>query len=303
MCLQCGIGFLDDGKCQALAANADDGLKMVGLCAKFLTLRWAEFNGGHVPIISAVKTKTKSKKVNKAWLHDHVTDPYVKLAQKEGYRARAAYKLKEIDEILHLIKPGQLVVDLGATPGAWSQYVRRKFAGAGAAPGALEGTIIAVDILPFEPIEGVHFIQGDFRESGVLGELESLVGGRAVDVVISDMAPNLSGIASTDAARIQHLVELAVDFGQNHLKPQGSLVAKVFHGSGHSQLVDLFKKTFRVVKIMKPKASRDRSAETFLIGLGLKTGGVTTDKRREEVPGDRQIHLGNTKAEQGGSNT
>ena len=220
-----------------------------------------------------MKTRTQSKKVNKAWLHGHVTDPYVKLAQKEGYRARAAYKLKEIDETLHLIRPGQLVVDLGATPGAWSQYVRRKFASGGAAPGALQGTIIALDILPFEPIEGVSFIQGDFREDAVLAELEALVGGRPVDVVVSDMAPNLSGIESTDAARIQHLVELAVDFAQNHLKPSGALVAKVFHGSGHSQLVELFRSTFRVVKTLKPKASRDRSAETFLVGIGLKTGG------------------------------
>lgn len=218
-----------------------------------------------------MKTNTKSKKVNKAWLHGHVTDPYVKLAQKEGYRARAAYKLKEIDETLHLIKPGQLVVDLGATPGAWSQYVRRKFTAAGgAAPGALDGTIIALDILPFEPIEGVTFIQGDFREEAVLAELDQLVAGRPVDVVISDMAPNLSGIASTDAARIQHLVELAVDFAQSHLKPQGALVAKVFHGGGHAELTELFKQTFRVVKAVKPKASRDRSAETFLVGMGLK---------------------------------
>ncbi len=225
-----------------------------------------------------MKTNTKSKKVNKAWLHGHVSDPYVKLAQKEGYRARAAYKLKEIDETLHLIKPGQLVVDLGATPGAWSQYLRRKFAVGGAAPGLLNGTIIALDILPFEPIEGVHFIQGDFREDAVLAELEALVAGRPVDVVVSDMAPNLSGIESTDGARIQHLVELAVDFAQSHLRPQGALVAKIFHGSGHSELVDLFKKTFRVVKALKPKASRDRSAETFLVGMGLKTGGVVADK-------------------------
>ncbi|MBL0731100.1 RlmE family RNA methyltransferase [Piscinibacter sp. HJYY11] len=225
-----------------------------------------------------MKTNTKSKKVNKAWLHDHVTDPYVALAQKEGYRARAAYKLKEIDETLHLIKPGQLVVDLGATPGAWSQYVRRKFAAGGAAPGLLHGTIIALDILDFEPIEGVHFIQGDFREASVLSQLEALVGDRPVDVVLSDMAPNLSGIASTDSARIQHLVELAVDFAQNHLKPHGALVAKVFHGGGYNELVALFKKTFRVTKTLKPKASRDRSAETFLVGIGLKAGGVAADR-------------------------
>ncbi len=221
--------------------------------------------------------KKGSKKVNRAWLHDHLTDPYVKLAQKEGFRARAAYKLKEIDETLHLIKPGQLVVDLGATPGAWSQYLRRKFAprelgAGGAAVGELNGTIIALDILDFEPIEGVHFIQGDFREESVLRELEAIVAGRPVDVVVSDMAPNLSGIESSDSARIAHLVELAVEFAQRHLKPDGALVCKVFHGSGYSQLAKLFKDSFRVVKPIKPKASRDKSAETFLVGIGLKPG-------------------------------
>ena len=224
-----------------------------------------------------MKTQTKSKKVNKAWLHDHVNDTYVKLAQKEGYRARAAYKLKEIDEELHLLRPGQVVVDLGAVPGAWSQYVRRKFApkGAGvggAAVGALNGTIIALDMLPFEPIEGVVFMQGDFREEAVLAQLETLLAGRAVDVVVSDMAPNLSGIESSDAARMEHLVELAVEFAQKHLTPQGALVCKVFHGAGYSQLATLFKTTFRVVKPIKPKASRDKSAETFLVGIGLKPG-------------------------------
>jgi 23S rRNA (uridine2552-2'-O)-methyltransferase len=222
-----------------------------------------------------MKTQTKSKKVNKAWLHDHINDPYVKQAQREGYRARAAYKLKEIDEALHLLKPGQLVVDLGAAPGAWSQYVRRKFAPkeagvGGAAAGALNGVIIALDVLDFEPIEGVTFIQGDFREASALAQLEALVGGRAVDVVISDMAHNLSGIESSDSARMSHLVELAVEFAQNHLTPQGSLVCKVFHGSGYSQLAKLFKTSFRVVKPIKPKASRDKSAETFLVGIGLK---------------------------------
>ncbi|MFT3665384.1 RlmE family RNA methyltransferase [Piscinibacter sp.] len=213
--------------------------------------------------------KKGGKKVNRAWLHDHLTDPYVKLAQKEGYRARAAYKLKEIDETLHLVKPGQLVVDLGATPGAWSQYLRRRFAPKEGGV-ALNGTIIALDILDFEPIEGVSFLQGDFREEAVLARLEAALAGRPVDVVVSDMAPNLSGIESSDAARIAHLVELAVEFAQAHLRPEGALVCKVFHGSGYSQLVKLFKERFRVVKPIKPKASRDKSAETFLVGIGLK---------------------------------
>lgn len=217
-----------------------------------------------------MKVKTKSKKVNKSWLNDHVNDPYVKLAQKEGFRARAAYKLKEIDESLGLIKPGMLVVDLGSTPGAWSQYVRRKLAPQGAAAGVLDGQILALDILPMEPVEGVTFVQGDFREPGPAAELQRLLAGRKADVVVSDMAPNLSGIPSSDAARIAHLVELAVDFARAHLQSDGALVCKVFHGSGYSQLAKLFKEQFRVVKPIKPKASRDKSSETFLVGLGLK---------------------------------
>jgi 23S rRNA (uridine2552-2'-O)-methyltransferase len=217
-----------------------------------------------------MKVNTKSKKVNKAWLNDHVNDPYVKLAQREGYRARAAYKLKEIDEALGLFRPGQVVVDLGAVPGAWSQYLRRRFAPKGAAVDQLDGTIIALDLLAFEPIEGVQFIQGDFRDDAVVDRLVAALGGRPVDVVLSDMAPNLSGIESADAARIADLVELAVDFSARHLRPEGALVAKLFHGSGYSQLVELFKKTFRVVKPIKPKASRDRSSETFIVGMGLK---------------------------------
>ena len=223
--------------------------------------------------------KPKTKKLNKAWLHDHLNDPYVKLANREGYRARAAYKLKEIDETLGLIKPGQLVVDLGSTPGAWSQYVRRRMAPAGAASGELAGTIIALDILPMEPIEGVTFLQGDFREDEVLARLATAMDGRLADLVVSDMAPNLSGIHSADAARVAHLIELAIDFAQHHLKPEGALVAKLFHGSGYDDLVKLFKANFRIVKPFKPKASRDKSAETFLVGIGLKAPASGVDNR------------------------
>jgi 23S rRNA (uridine2552-2'-O)-methyltransferase len=217
-----------------------------------------------------MKVKTKSKKVNKSWLNDHVNDTYVKLAQREGFRARAAYKLKEIDESLGLIKPGHLVVDLGSTPGAWSQYVRRRLSPQGAASGTLNGTIIALDLLPMDPIEGVQFLQGDFREGEVLDQLEALMAGRKADVVVSDMAPNLSGIASADAARITHLVELAVEFSKVHMKPQGALVVKLFHGGSYTPLVKLFKETFKLVKPIKPKASRDKSSETFLVGIELK---------------------------------
>jgi 23S rRNA (uridine2552-2'-O)-methyltransferase len=230
-----------------------------------------------------MKIKTKSKKVNKAWLADHMADPYVKLAQREGYRARAAYKLKEIDEALGLVEPGQVVVDLGAAPGAWSQYLRRRFApkdagSGGAAVGELRGVILALDVLPMEPIEGVQFVQGDFREPEVAEAMSQALAGRPVDLVVSDMAPNLSGIASADSARIAHLVELAVDFAIRHLRPEGALVAKVFHGSGYSQLVELFKRRFRTVKPIKPKASRDRSSETFLVGIGLKKAASAAEE-------------------------
>jgi len=222
-----------------------------------------------------MKGRSKSGKVDRAWLNDHVNDPYVKLARQEGYRARAAYKLKEIDETLRLIRPGQVVVDLGSTPGAWSQYVRRRFApkaagSGGAAVGELDGTIVALDLLPMEPIEGVHFIEGDFRDEITAVALTTSLQGRAVDVVLSDMAPNLSGVAVTDGARMADLVELAIHFAVEHLKNDGTLVTKVFHGSGYSQLVERFKQSFRVVKAIKPKASRDKSAETFLVGIGVK---------------------------------
>ncbi len=254
-----------------------------------------------------MKVQTKSKKVNKAWLHDHINDPYVKMAAKDGYRARAAYKLKEIDEALKLLKPGQVIVDLGSAPGAWSQYARRKLApkdeskgkGGGAAVGELNGVIIALDILPMAPIEAVQFIQGDFSTDEVLQQLISKVEQstqipqgpeadiaskirdiRVVDVVISDMAPNLSGVASSDSARVAELVELALNFACITLKPEGALVVKLFHGSGYSQLVELFKKTFKVVKPIKPKASRDKSSETFLVGMELKPSAMQNSLTR-----------------------
>ena len=205
-------------------------------------------------------------KFNKQWLQDHLKDPYVKMAQKEGYRARAAYKLKEMDEAEKLIRPGMLVVDLGSAPGSWSQYLRNKLLD----KGELRGRIIAMDILPMEAVPDVIFLQGDFREDEVLRQLDALVGEDKVDLVVSDMAPNLSGIESADMARIAHVCELALEFAQTHLKPEGALLVKAFHGSGYSQIVESFKRVFRVVKPLKPKASRDKSSETFLLGRVLK---------------------------------
>ena len=205
---------------------------------------------------------------SQAWMHAHLNDPYVKQAQQRGYRSRAAFKLIEIDEQDHLIRRGMNVVDLGSAPGSWSQVLREKLAGP---EGAVDGRIIAIDILPMEPVAGVEFLQGDFREDSVLAELEALVGeGRTLDLVVSDMAPNLSGVGAADAARMGHLAELALVFAQRHLKPQGALLIKCFHGSGYSQIVEAFKQVFVTVAPRKPKASRGKSAETYLLGRTLK---------------------------------
>ncbi|MGV8891512.1 MAG: RlmE family RNA methyltransferase [Burkholderiaceae bacterium] len=207
-------------------------------------------------------------KLNKNWLHDHINDPYVRLAQKEGYRARAAYKLKEIDEDEKLVKRGQVIVDLGSTPGSWSQYVRNKLSGQDG--GGIHGTIIGLDLLPMEPIADVHFILGDFREDVPLLALENLLAGRKVDLVLSDMAPNLSGIAVTDAARVEYLIDLAIDFSKVHMKPSGCLLVKCFNGMGFNDILAKLKLEFKVVVQKKPKASRDKSSEIFLLGKILK---------------------------------
>jgi 23S rRNA (uridine2552-2'-O)-methyltransferase len=206
-------------------------------------------------------------RLNKAWLAQHLNDPYVKLAQKHQYRSRAAFKLIEIDQQDALIRPGITVVDLGSAPGAWTQVLRERLAAPG---GGLNGRILALDLLPMEPVAGVEFIQGDFREPEVLETLRQSLGGRPVDLVVSDMAPNLSGVAAADSARMSDLVELAVEFAVHHLKPDGALLVKCFHGSGYSQLVQLFKRHFVRVFARKPKASRAESAETYLLGRGLK---------------------------------
>jgi 23S rRNA (uridine2552-2'-O)-methyltransferase len=210
-------------------------------------------------------------KVNKNWLHGHINDPYVKLAQKEGFRARAAFKLQEIDEEEKLIRPGQVIVDLGCTPGSWAQDARRKLAGKEG--GGIHGTIIGLDMLPMEPVADVHFILGDFREQSVLDELEVAVSGRKLDLVLSDMAPNLTGIGATDAARVEDIIDLALDFACAHLKPSGCLLVKCFNGSGYSQIVEKFRQTFKTVSSKKPKASRDKSSEIFLLGRGLRNPG------------------------------
>lgn len=195
---------------------------------------------------------------SRAWKTRQENDPYVRRAREEGFRARAAYKLKELAEKDELFKQAKVVVDLGAAPGSWSQLARKLL--------PAEVLIVALDILPMEPLAGVEFIQGDFREDEVLAELEARLGERRVDLVMSDMAPNLSGIGPADQARSVHLAELALDFAQTWLAPKGRCVVKVFQGAGFDELLTRFRQLFTNVKVRKPAASRSESREVYLVG-------------------------------------
>jgi len=202
----------------------------------------------------------KPTKTSKQWMREHINDPFVQMAQKDGYRSRAAYKLLEIDERDQLIKPGMVVVDLGAAPGGWSQVVGNKLKG--------NGKIIALDLLPFQPLPYVDFIQGDFREDDVLAKLEEKLNGQEIGLVISDMAPNISGVGLADQARAMYLAELALDFATAHLKSDGAFLVKVFQGVGFEEYLKLMRQRFNKVIARKPKASRDRSSEQYLLGIG-----------------------------------
>ncbi|OGA46507.1 MAG: 23S rRNA methyltransferase [Betaproteobacteria bacterium RIFCSPLOWO2_12_FULL_62_58] len=201
-------------------------------------------------------------KTSKAWMREHVTDRYVKLAQAEGARSRAAYKLQQIDERDRLLKPGMTVVDLGAAPGGWAQIAAKRVA-----PG---GRVIAVDLLEMPALAGVVFIRGDFRSEATLAELERLLGNQPVDLVLSDMSPNITGIASVDQARAGTLAELALEFALKHLKPQGNFLVKSFQGEGFEAFVKVLRRHFTQVVTRKPRASRSRSSEVYLLGKGKR---------------------------------
>ncbi len=204
----------------------------------------------------------KRTRTNKAWMREHLNDPYVQLARKEGWRSRAAFKLMEMDDKDRLLRRGEVVVDLGATPGGWSQVAARRV-GEG-------GMVLALDLLEMEPIHGVDFIQGDFREDEVLARLEEKLKGRNVGLVMSDMAPNMSGVPLVDQARIMHLAELGLEFCREHLKPEGAFLVKVFQGTDYENFLRSMRETFRTVAVRKPDASRDRSAELYLLGRVLR---------------------------------
>ncbi len=201
-------------------------------------------------------------KSSAAWLNEHVHDHWVQQAQKDGYRARAAYKLLEINEKDHLIRPGMMVADLGSAPGSWSQVAARILNG--------RGQVFALDILPMDPVPGVEFIQGDFREDVVLNQFLTLLADRPLDLVLCDIAPNMSGNRTADQARSAHLVELALDFAQTQLKPGGNFLVKVFQGSEFASFLAAMRQSFTEVISRKPKASRDRSSEVYLLGRGRR---------------------------------
>ncbi|MDD4979175.1 MAG: 23S rRNA (uridine(2552)-2'-O)-methyltransferase RlmE [Gallionella sp.] len=202
----------------------------------------------------------KPSKTSKQWMREHINDPFVQMAQKDGYRSRAAYKLLEINEKDRLFKPGMVVVDLGATPGGWCQVAAREV--------GRTGKVIGLDLLPLDPLAGVDFIQGDFREESVLKQLQELLGGRQVGLVISDMAPNMSGVANADLARALYLAELAMEFAVEQLQPDGHFLVKVFQGAGFEDYLKLMRSHFSKVATRKPKASRDRSSELYLLASG-----------------------------------
>ena len=204
----------------------------------------------------------KRTRTSKAWMREHVNDPYVQLARKEGWRSRAAFKLMEMDDKDKLLRRGEVVVDLGATPGGWSQ-VAAKRVGEG-------GMVLALDLLEMEPIHGVDFLQGDFREDEVLARLEEKLNGRSVGLVMSDMAPNMSGVPLVDQARIMYLAELGLEFCKAHLKPDGAFLVKVFQGTDYENFLRSMRETFKMVAVRKPDASRDRSAELYLLGRILR---------------------------------
>lgn len=203
-------------------------------------------------------------KTSKAWMREHINDPYVQRAKAEGYRSRAAYKLLELDKKDRLLVFGQLLVDLGAAPGSWSQVAVAKLGS--------KGRVVAVDLLPMAPLPGVQFVQGDFREQEVLDALIVALSGRKADLVISDLAPNISGIGVSDQARSMYLCELALEFARQCLKPGGSLLVKVFQGAGFTEFLAGMRKSFVKVGSRKPEASRGRSSEMYLLGRGFKAG-------------------------------
>jgi len=255
--LQRSIDLLHDFFREALVADDDDGVELVRLGAQFTSSGRGE--GCHGRIVPFVKKSHSSKQ----WLRRHVNDPYVQRSKKEGFRSRSAYKLLEIDERDKLLKGGQVVVDLGSAPGGWSQVAAKK----GAA-------VVAIDLREMESIPGVEFVQADFTSPKGLKAIEGALAGRKADIVLSDMAPNMTGIPVTDQARSMALAEMTLDFARLQLKPDGALLVKVFQGAGHAEFIKALRATFAKVLVRKPESSRDESAEQYVLARGLKAAAT-----------------------------
>jgi 23S rRNA (uridine2552-2'-O)-methyltransferase len=277
--LQRDIDFVQHRRCETVLTDEDHGLQRVRTGTQLAPVRGSQ--GIHAGILPGEAGKpatprgarrsmiglmagpkaTRKQKFVKAWVQEHVNDHWVKEATRLGYRSRAAFKLIELAEKDKLFRPGIRVVDLGSAPGSWTQVLREKLGG--------KSEIVAVDLLPMDPIRGVAFIQGDFREDEGLAAVEAALAGRKVDLVLSDLAPNLSGVEAADQARAVHLGELALEFTQKWLQPGGDLVVKPFQGSGFVELQRAIQGFFEKVHVRKPKASRDRSREVYLVAKGF----------------------------------
>ena len=262
------IDLMEHRHGETVVADHDDRGEVVRLGTEGSALFGGEFQFHPCSIVNwhargwFTHLEKKKHKFNKAWMQEHVTDHWVQEAKRLGYRARAAFKLTEIDERDRLIRPGQTIVDLGSAPGSWSQVAMAKLNG--------KGIIVALDLLPMEPIHGVEFIQGDFTDDVVLQALEQKLAGQQADLVLSDMAPNMSGVATVDQSRIMLLAELSLEFSDKWLKPEGALLVKVFQGEGFDEFRRQMVARFASVGVRKPKASRERSNELFLLGRGQK---------------------------------
>ncbi len=261
------LDFGDHGIREALVADDHHGLELVREAAQFAAARGGQC-GFHAPIIGEARTlesgeAMKKSHSSKQWLRRHVEDPYVKRSKREGYRSRAAYKLLEIDERDRLLKPGMVAVDLGSAPGGWSQVLGKK--------AGTQGVVVAIDLLPMEPVANVAFIRGDFARSDAFSAVEAALEGRKADLVISDISPNLTGIASIDQARSMEMSEIARDFALRHLKREGAFLVKVFQGEGYADFHRSLKEAFEKVAVRKPDASRGESAELYLLARVLRS--------------------------------
>jgi 23S rRNA (uridine2552-2'-O)-methyltransferase len=264
------LDLRDHGRCKARIADQYDGIERMGAPLQNLALGGRKQSGDRsnfsMSLFHDVDSIPMTRgRANRTWMQEHVRDPYVKRAQAQGLRSRAAFKLLELDAKDRLFSPGQIVVDLGAAPGSWSEIAMRRVG-----PG---GKVIAIDLLEMAPITGVSFIRGDFAERAALDRVERVLGGSKADLVLSDMAPNISGVPVTDQARSLQLAELAADFAVNHLKPDGALVVKLFQGGGFPEFLNWLRKAFESVASRKPDASRDRSREMYLLARRPRSPG------------------------------